>query len=253
MFLTKKSKFFFFINFQIIINLIINNIVVIAVNQQINSNSNNNIRCDRFDDMFNDFTMVSSNRRQFPTTSDEFIKYCKKNIDLANQLSQSIKKCLDDNSMRNIASLVLYSYRSRTKSLCKNRNSKRAREYIDAAPCLNQYKQRLSKCIDITANKIGAIQSRPNNLKFPHLCCENLQFQRCIDKISAGDCKQKITVFAESAQSIMNGFIDRSCGEYNSDTDRCDQLDPINIGDWKNKSTKPSFIRNVAELISSIE
>lgn len=42
-----------------------------------NNNNNNNIRCDRFDDMFNDFTMVSSNRRQFPTTIDEFVKYCK--------------------------------------------------------------------------------------------------------------------------------------------------------------------------------
>ncbi|XP_046915962.1 uncharacterized protein LOC124496488 isoform X2 [Dermatophagoides farinae] len=217
-----------------------------------NNNNNNNIRCDRFDDMFNDFTMVSSNRRQFPTTIDEFVKYCKKNSDLANQISQSIKQCFNDSSMRNIASLVLYSYRSRTKSLCKNRNSKRAREYRDAAPCLNQYKHRLSRCIDITANKIGAIQSRPNNLKFPHLCCENLQFQRCIDKISAGDCKQKIMVFAESAQSIMNGFIDRSCGEYNADTDRCDQLEPIVTAEL-NKSSKPSFVRNVAELISSIE
>lgn len=86
-----------------------------------------------------------------------------------------------------------------------------------------------------------------------YYCSENLQFQRCVDKIPAGNCKQKIMVFAESAQSIMNGFIDRSCGEYNSETDRCDQLDPINTSESNKSSTKPSFIRNVAQLISSIE
>lgn len=72
-----------------------------------------------------------------------------------------------------------------------------------------------------------------------------------MDSIQAGDCKDKLKVYAESIQQVLGGFVDRSCGEFNSDTDRCEKLSPIAVKKSSGKS-RPSLILNVAQLIGSV-
>ncbi|OTF78588.1 hypothetical protein BLA29_015163, partial [Euroglyphus maynei] len=79
---------------------------------------------------------------------------------------------------------------------------------------------------------------------------ETIQIRKCIDKILAGDCKDDIQLYIDGALHTINGFIDRTCGEYNDETDKCDRLAPITV---KKETSHPSLIVNVAELIATME
>ncbi|XP_027193708.2 uncharacterized protein LOC113788454 [Dermatophagoides pteronyssinus] len=206
--------------------------------------------CDHLTDLANDVIIVTSKTRKFPTTLPEFSTFCKQNLQLAADVTTMSKQCFK-NEMKNIIALVGYSYRQRMKLLCKrSNNNSKANAVISAAPCLNRFRSKMAKCFDRTANRIAEIKSQPNNLKFPYLCCETGQIRKCIEKIQSGDCKKDLQGYIDNALEMTNGFIDRSCGEYNDETDKCDRLKPITV---KNEQTNPSLIVNVAELIATIE
>ncbi|OTF77538.1 hypothetical protein BLA29_010009 [Euroglyphus maynei] len=126
-------------------------------------------KCDQITDFSNDVIVVTSKTRKFPTNSEEMEAFCKKNLQLSSDVSAMSKQCFK-NEMRNIISLVGYSYRQRMKLLCKNKNNSRATKLIAAGPCLNRYRTKMGKCFDRTADRISEIKSKPNNLKFPYLC-----------------------------------------------------------------------------------
>ncbi|KAH9530324.1 hypothetical protein DERF_004136 [Dermatophagoides farinae] len=209
------------------------------------------LKCDQLTEFTNDVIVVTSKTRKFPTNTQELEVYCKKNQQLVTNIMAISKQCFKE-EMKNIISLVGYSYRQRVKLLCKNKNknNQRAKELLSAGGCLNRYRTKMGKCFDRTANRIGEIKSQPNNLKFPYLCCETGQIRKCIEKISSGDCKNEIQFYIDGALSATNGFIDRTCGEYNDETDKCDKLKPLIV---KKETPNPSLIVNVAELIATIQ
>lgn len=62
-------------------------------------------------------------------------------------------------------------------------------------------------------------------------------------------CEDKLPVLLENITGVLGNFLDATCGEYDLDSDKCDQLSPLP----KVKAKSKNFVTNLVDVFNSVE
>ena len=136
--------------------------------------------------------------------------------------------------------------------------------------CLNRNKPKWRHCFDIITKNFAFIKYVPNSVKMPYTCwwaffitdykfsfkklfksSEYVKSINCFRLILEQEkCEHHMPSLVDMMQSYSGNFVDAMCGDYNTDSDKCDRLPPLKARQLKNNGT---FLRNLVAIFDSIE
>ncbi|KAI7688586.1 hypothetical protein SSS_01781 [Sarcoptes scabiei] len=120
---------------------------------------------------------------------------------------------------------------------------------IDSSSCINRNKNSINKCMRENASYLASIKKSRNELKMPHFCCEFEKLLSCFaDVMRKTGCEDKLPVLIENITGVTGNFMNSMCGEYNSDSDKCDHLPTLT----KSKPISTNFVTNIVDFFNSV-
>lgn len=63
-------------------------------------------------------------------------------------------------------------------------------------------------------------------------------------------CEDKLPVLLETITGVVGNFLDATCGEYNLDTDKCENLPELVVKNLKPHSK--SFVTNLVDIFNNV-
>lgn len=163
-------------------------------------------------------------------------------------------------TMNSLLSVLLYSIRAQIRRMCSKRKSKRTRDLLDTAVCINKMEPELDACMaELNKNFIDA-QAVENRMKMPYICCGYVDLVNCAtDRLTGTACEPKLPIIVDQVGSIMGNVVNSYCGEYTPDTDKCTKLPrlpgKVSSSSSNNKTRRSntnSFVINLALIFESI-
>lgn len=69
------------------------------------------------------------------------------------------------------------------------------------------------------------------------------------DVMTRNGCEDKLPILLENITGVLGNFLDSSCGEYDLDSDKCDQLPSL----AKVKAKSNNFVTNLVDVFKSVD
>ncbi|KAH9414308.1 hypothetical protein DERP_008507 [Dermatophagoides pteronyssinus] len=165
-------------------------------------------------------------------------------------LNQYKDQCTRE-TLKNFLAIILYSVRGNMKRICSKRLSQQTLSLIDASECMNRNKQPIGRCMDSASLNYAAIKHIQNDRKMPQLCCQFVEIIQCFTQVMIkNNCEDKLPVLLETITGVVGNFLDSTCGEYNLDTDKCEQLPSLPIENLRPYSK--SFVTNLVDIFENV-
>ncbi|KAF7489020.1 hypothetical protein SSS_01781 [Sarcoptes scabiei] len=188
------------------------------------------IQCDQkeFERQLDKLLVITSNERNFPEDKQQLRQFCSDNTKL-------------------FQTITAYKINYET-DMCK-KITESTLALIDSSSCINRNKNSINKCMRENASYLASIKKSRNELKMPHFCCEFEKLLSCFaDVMRKTGCEDKLPVLIENITGVTGNFMNSMCGEYNSDSDKCDHLPTLT----KSKPISTNFVTNIVDFFNSV-
>ncbi|KPM07250.1 hypothetical protein QR98_0057390 [Sarcoptes scabiei] len=182
------------------------------------------IQCDQkeFERQLDKLLVITSNERNFPEDKQQLRQFCSDNTKLFQTITAYKNQCLKE-TLKNFVSIIVYSIRGSMKRICAKKSTESTLALIDSSSCINRNKNSI-----------------------------NNEFEKLLscfaDVMRKTGCEDKLPVLIENITGVTGNFMNSMCGEYNSDSDKCDHLPTLT----KSKPISTNFVTNIVDFFNSV-
>lgn len=166
-----------------------------------------------------------------------------------------MKNCFEK-TVKDYASMAIYTIRVNMKRFCGKEGSKQTREWLKLGPCANKHIQPYDICFQKFINQTKVlINIADDKKKFPHTCCNFVEGVRCGEAfLNNVPCiRPYANMFMDIFRGASGQMVDLACGDYNEQTDACERLGPPPKPVKPNKNRYKTAALVLIELLASIK
>lgn len=209
----------------------------------------------KIDDLVAKIMTVGRTDTKFPEDKEGLKVFCKSETESAAKLEDYKDKCLKDQP-KQIVSVIIYSMKGLINAYCKNPNSKKTKELIASAKCANEAGAGYLTCSNSYVDLLMAVyDSKDSQKRLGQMCCGYVEVFKCLDEKAKAQsvCTEK---HSETHKQFVRAFFDNAvniiCGDYNEQSDKCDNFKLTRKGGKSVKSRPVSFFNPLVHTLANL-
>jgi len=194
-----------------------------------------NIECneessDKLDELIRKISTFGDPSGKFPVNDAEFAVDCQEDKKSLEWIDRYTNKCLKGLGLQ-ITTLGYNDMLKVVKKYCDS--EKLSKIFISWGRCGNSALNETVKCWDKYVLQVEQLNSEKKRIVDKDIvaltCCDYHQFDRCVDgafhSVEAKECSTSVAEGLHSVLTEISGrILDFLCGDYTSDSDKCDSL-----------------------------